>query len=268
MNNPLIRLRGWWESLQDSLWLLPAMGVMASILLANSLIMLEPMPGWMPGAFAFAGGADSARTVLAQLAGATFTVVGVVFSLTVLALQMASTQFTPRLLRNFLKDRSVQAVLAGLISSGVFHVSVLRHVRSSEGLSSAFVPELAVNAALFAALGAVGLLVYFLHHVAGQLRVDVVMTTIRRETLHQLGSLPVRREQLPDTPAPEPPGDAVVIRARVSGHLQMADMSALVAVAARSQVVIRLRPSVGEWVVAGTSLAWIWSPDGSRPAVD
>jgi uncharacterized membrane protein len=263
----LVRARGGWEDLQDSLWLIPAVGVVLAIVLARSLVALEPVPDWVPAFFAFTGSPDGARSVLTELAGATFTVVGVVFSLTVVALQMASSQFTPRLLRTFLKDRSVQFVLSGMVSSGVFHVAVLRHVRSPED-GEPFVPQLAVTVALLFALVAVGLLVYFLHHLTSQLRVEVVMSSIRDETIAQLRGLHADREELPDErPAPLPSG-AVAITSRRTGYLQTVDLGSLVQTAERLEVSLLLRPSPSEWVAAGTTLAWAWDRDGDAPGAD
>jgi len=93
-----IRLTGWWDDLRDSLWFVPAVVVAATVGLGALLIALEPAPNWIPGLVLFTGTPDGARAILSELAGATITVVGLVFSLTVVALQMASSQFTPRLL--------------------------------------------------------------------------------------------------------------------------------------------------------------------------
>lgn len=268
MTTLLLRVRGWWEDLQDSLWLMPALAVCLAVGLASLLMRVDPPPAWMPEVFRFGGGADSARNLLSQLAGSTFTVVGVVFSLTAVALQMASSQFTPRLLRNFLKDRSVQLVLSGFIGSGVFHVAVLRRVRSGDDNGPAFIPEIAVTASLFAALLAVALLVYFLHHLMSQLRVDVVMAAIRRETLRQLDALPTDRSELPDELAPPPPDDALVVTANVDGYLQQVDLLALAKAARANGVAVRLRPVAGEWVGKGTTVAWVWRPDGRAPVAD
>jgi uncharacterized membrane protein len=260
----LVRIRSWWVDLQDSLWLFPAVGVVGAIVLARLLVAAEPVPEWIPGPLVFVGGPEGARAVLAELTGATFTVVGVVFSLTVVALQMASSQFTPRLLRTFLKDRGVQLVLTGLVSTGVYYVSVLRHVRSVEG-EEPFVPELAVTVGLLGALLAAGLLVYFLHHLTSQLRVDVIMSSIRAESLDQLAGLAAPRGKLPDVAAPDPPADAVVVTSRWTGYLQTVDVEALVQAADRAGLVMRLRPTAGTYVIEGTTLAWVWALAGGPP---
>jgi uncharacterized membrane protein len=256
-----VRLRGWLVDLRDSLWLVPAAAIVAAFLLALVLVEVEA-PDWLPDALAFGGTPEGARALLSELAGATITVVGLVFSLTVIALQMAAAQFTPRLLRTFLADRRTQTVLAGMLASAVYDVAVLRTVRSTGDEVELFVPDVAVSVALLLAAGAVGLLVFFLHHVTRQLRVDLVMGGIATETRHQLHQLDDARDRLPDRQPPVPPQDATAIAARRGGYVQAVDVHALARVGRDVGVRIRLRPGLGQSVSAGTTLAWIW-PDGA-----
>lgn len=258
-----VRLRGWIVDLRDSLWLLPAAAIVAAIVLANVLVRIDA-PAWLPDAFTFGGTPDGARSVMSELANATITVTGLVFSLTVIALQMAASQFTPRLLRTFLADRPTQVVLAGLLGSAVYDVAVLRTVRSTGDDVELFVPEIAVSVGLFLATIAVGLLVFFLHHVTRQLRVDLVVVSIADETRAQLRLLPAPRGRLPDRLPPEPPPHATVVAARRGGYLQTADVDALASAARDAGVRLSLRPGLGEAVARGTTLAWVW-PDGGPP---
>jgi uncharacterized membrane protein len=263
----MVRIAGWWDDLRDSLWFLPAVVVAAAVGVAAALIALEPAPSWVPGMVLFGGTPDGARTILSELAGATITVVGLVFSMTVVALQMASSQFTPRLLRTFLRDRGVQAVLSVMIASAVFDVIVLSTVRSSDGDVEAFVPRLAVSAALLLAGAAVALLVYFLHHVTQSLRVDVIIRSISRQTVKQIGNADPGRDELPDQDPPDPPDEAFVVTARTGGYLQLVDEKVLADVCRRLGYRVRIRPILGEWVSAGTTLAWAW-PDGGQEVGD
>jgi uncharacterized membrane protein len=258
-----VRVRAWWDDLRDSLWVLPTAVVLASFGAASLLVALEPYVPERLGELTFGGTSEGARAVLSELAGATFTVTGVVFSLTIVALQMASSQFTPRLLRTFLRDRRTQGVLAGMLGSGVFDVAVLRTVRSGgEDQDEAFVPQLAVSASLLYALVAVGLLVFFLHHLTRHMRVDVIMRDIRRDALAQLRRLPADRTDLPDQEAVEPPATAVPVLAKVEGYLQTVDVGALGRAAEAHHAVVRLRPTMGAWVSRGTTVAWAWGVDG------
>lgn len=265
-----VRLRGWLVDLRDSLWLLPSTAIVAAMVLASVLVDVET-PRWLPDALAFGGTPEGARAVLSQLAGATITVVGLVFSLTVIALQMAAAQYTPRLLRTFLADRRTQLVLAGMLASAVYNVAVLRTVRSSGDGVDLYVPGLAVSVALLLAVGSVGILVFFLHHVTRQLRVDLVMGGIATETLRQLRKLDDARDLLPDREAPLPPRGATAVAARRGGYLQAVDVQALARVGRDAGVRIRLRPGLGQSVSAGTTLAWIWPDDDDatgEPDVD
>lgn len=262
-----VRLLGWYESLRASLWLVPTVGVLAAIVLARLLGAFEPLPAWFPEGLVFGGTPEGARVVLGELAGATVTVVGLVFSLTVIALQMASSQFSPRLLRSFLSDRGVQFVLSGMLASAVFDVAVLRTVRSSAGGVGVFVPRAAVTVALLLALGAVGLLVYFLHHITRMLRVDVTMGAIVSETLHKIQQQSAGRDVLPDQEGPPPPETAHVVTAVRSGYLQRVDVGVLATGARERDIRIRLRPVMGQWVTTGTTLAWVWG-DSDPLAVD
>ena len=262
-----VRIAGWWDDLRDSLWFLPAVVVAAAVVLSVLLVALEPAPSWVPELVLFGGTPDGARTILSELAGATITVVGLVFSLTVVALQMASSQFTPRLLRTFLRDRGVQIVLSVMIASAVFDVILLTSVRSSGDGVDAFVPRLAVSAALLLAGAAVALLVYFLHHVTQSLRVDVIIRSISQQTLQQIGAADPGRHELPDQDPPDPPEDAFVVTARGDGYLQLVDEEVLAEACRRLGYRVRIRPTLGEWVSTGTTLAWAW-PDGSKEAGD
>jgi uncharacterized membrane protein len=236
-----VRVRAWWDDLRDSLWVVPTAVVLASFGAASLLVAVEPYVPERLGEFTFGGTPEGARAVLSELAGATFTVTGVVFSLTIVALQMASSQFTPRLLRTFLRDRRTQGVLAGMLGSGVFDVAVLRTVRSGgEGQGEGFVPQLAVSASLLYGLLAVGMLVFFLHHLTSHMRVDVIMRDIRRDTLAQLRKLPATRTDLPDREAVEPPPTSVPLLAKVAGYLQTVDVAMLGRAAEVHQTVIRV----------------------------
>jgi uncharacterized membrane protein len=255
----LVRIRGGWDDLRDSLWLVPGLVVLASIALARALVALEPLPAAVPEGLVFGGSPEAARSVLGELAGGTITVTGLVFSLTVVALQMAASEFTPRLLRTFLRDRKTQAVLSGLVGSAVFAMAVLRTVRShgevDEG-AEAFVPALAVTVALAYALVAVGLLIFFLHHVTRHLRIDVVMRGTALETVRHVER--PARDALPDREPPSPPATASTVQARTGGYLQTVQLRQLATRSRRQGVRVRLRPAIGTWVTAGTVIAWWW----------
>ncbi len=131
----------------------------------------------------FGGNADSARSLLGTIASAMISVTGLVFSITMVVMQLASSQFTPRLLSTFLGSRVVQVTLGVFISSFVFALMVLRDVRGGDG---PFVPQLSVTVAFVLVLASVALFLAFIHHITDSIRVDQVVDRIARLTVETL----------------------------------------------------------------------------------
>lgn len=264
----LLRLSALRERVRTSLWFWPAISVLAAVVAGVLLPGLES--GTPEGAaLGFAGTPEGARAVLSVVASSTITVTALTFSLTVVALQVASSQFTPRLLGTFLSDRGNQAVLSVFLGTFAYSLIVLRSVRSSAEDSGPFVPDVAVGVGLVLALLSVAMLVYFFHHLTQQFRVESVLAGVRDDTLALIHRhVPVRDGQQPELALPPVPDGAVTLRAGRSGYLQAVDERVLLRVACEHAAVVRLRPVLGTHVTAGTTLAWAWSADsaGAPPA--
>lgn len=128
---------GWVGSVRDSLraqlWPLPTVGVVVAVVAGIVLPRLDAhvdggLPGWLNDLL-FGGDPDAARTVLDAVASSLITVTSLTFSLTVVTLQLASSQFSPRLLRTFTRDLFVQATLALFLATFAYSLTVLRAVR-------------------------------------------------------------------------------------------------------------------------------------------
>ena len=251
------------ERLLSSLWFVPGLSVLGS--LVAGLVLSSPGLGLevRGSGLWFVGTPEGARAILSTVAGSMITVTGLTFSLTVVALQMASSQFTPRLLSTFLSDRGNQAVLSVFLSTFVYSLVVLRAVRSGTDALIPFVPSVAVALALVLTLLSVAMLVYFFHHLTQQLRVERVLEEVRADTLALVRSNFRREAGDHDGELPAVPGDAAVVRARRSGYLQMLQLDGLSEVAEEHGVVLRLRPEIGSHVTEGTTLAWVWRLDGT-----
>src|ERR1039457_3701635 len=124
-------------------------------------------------AFVTSGSPDAARAILIAIAAAVITVAGLVFSITILVLQLASQQFGPRMLRNFIRDFGTQASLGAFVSTFVYSVLALGAVQSS---SPSFVPRLSVTVAVALTLVDLGVLIYFIHHVATSIQLPTVVS--------------------------------------------------------------------------------------------
>ena len=224
--------------------------------------LLEGEDGRSPLTFAFGGGASAARDVLAAISGSLISVTGLVFSLTVVALQLSSSQYSPRVLQTFVTDRVVQLTLGQLVLTFVYALTVLRTVRTEDGgtTATAFVPRLSITVAYLLTLGAVVALLLFLGHLTRSLRVETMLRDVHDEAARtyeeELGSGP-------DAPAPLlPTGLPTRLTVDSSGFLVDLDDEAIARAAAECDAVVLLEPRIGDSVVAGVPVAHVWAPAG------
>ena len=167
------------------MWLLPATLTTGACVLAAITITLDrkgivvPDNAW----FMLASGAEGARGVLSTIAGGIITVTGVVFSITIVVLQLASSQYSPRILRSFTEDRINQLVLGVFIATFTYSLLVLRTVRSSFDDYDRFVPSLSVNIAVLLALLSIGLLIYFVNHIATAIQAEAIIERVTRDAI-------------------------------------------------------------------------------------
>ncbi len=261
-----LRLAALRDRLNGSLWPWPAVSIVVAVVAAWLLSQVAPTGG-VGNLARFGGTPEGARAILSTVAGSTITVTGVTFSLTVVALQMASTQFTPRLLGTFLADRGNQAVLSVFLGTFAYTLVVQRSIRISTDETPGFVPDLAVGVGLLLTFLSVGMLVYFFHHLTQQLRLENVLAELRRDTLAAVRRIqsdePAGDIDVPDVP--DVPSRRVVVRARRSGYLQAVRLDDLRAVAEVHGTVVRLAPAVGLHVTSGTTLGWAWPVDDDTP---
>jgi uncharacterized membrane protein len=266
------RLRHHWLQLRSSFWFVPALMTLAAVALAFVTVGIDDrwehnLDGrwWL-----FEPRADGARAVLMTIAGSMITVAGVVFSILVVALTLASQQYGPRLLRGFMRDTSNQVVLGIFIATFLYSLLVLGTVQGGD--ESAFVPQLSVSVALVLAVASVGVLIYFLHHAATSIRSASVIAAAGRDldesawrTFPGLIGSATGDERAEDgqngSVAEALPSDfdsaAVPIPSSASGYLQSIDPTALLEVASESDLVLRVAIRPGHHVLAGRPLAYV-----------
>jgi uncharacterized membrane protein len=212
--------------------------------------------GW-----AYGGGPDGARAVLSAIAASMITVAGVAFSVTIVALTLASQQFGPRLLRNFMRDRGNQVVLGTFIATFTYCLIVLRTIRSG---SAEFVPHVSVTIGILLALASLGVLIYFIHHAAVSIQAPEVIAMvagdiqdgIERLFPEKLGcAAKEEHDDLSEEIAKnfEVRGD--VTTARASGYLQSINEDKLMEVAEKNDLVLLLKLRPGDFVVPDGELA-------------
>ncbi|GAA1757346.1 DUF2254 domain-containing protein [Kocuria aegyptia] len=252
------------EALRASLWFWPAVAAAGSLVVTMLLMTVRPEPGTAWATVVWPGGSDAASTMLQVVATSIMTATTLTFSLTVVALQLASQQFSPRLLREFARDPKTQIVLAVLISTFVISVTGLRGMGSETPL-----PVLVPTLALVMGLTSAGALVMFLGHIVRSLRVDSMMVTVHQEAAATVAEAYPDYDDHSKDPSPELPGPegGTLLYSSRSGFIQAVRPSPLVEGCAEHGLFFRLGIRPGDHVAAGAPIGSAWAVEGS-PAAD
>lgn len=248
------------RSIPQRFWFVPALFIGAAIVLAQVLVAADEAALELPAFirnFLFATGVDGARALLSAVA-AFLGVAGTAFSITISVVSTASTTYGPRLVRNFMRNRDNQVVLGVLTATFVYTLLVLRTIRSATDDGAAFVPHLAVNAAIILGVIDVFLFVWFIHHIANSVQVDTIAEGARHDFERAVGHnwLDPEDDKYDSFDAPTEGGG--ILTSKVSGYLTHIDRSMLADDAATCDVSVRLLKRTGDQVVKGEPLAQVW----------
>jgi len=258
------RLKQLWNNMRSNFWFAPSLIVLVSIAFAAALIRADSAGSdrWLAQwPHLFGAGAEGARGMMSTIAGSMMSVVGVMFSMILVVLALASSQYTSRILRNFMRSRVTQVVLG--IFAGIFTycLIVLRTIRSGE---DAFVPGLAVFFGFVLALGGVGALMFFIHHIASSIQASSIIASAAQETSAAIDRLfPEKPGQGPgeddEDPTPRPLSEQNwrTVPAEASGYIQGVNNAALLRLARDRKTIVSMEHGIGEFVVQNTTLASI-----------
>ncbi|MFE3879868.1 DUF2254 domain-containing protein [Kitasatospora sp. NPDC059146] len=266
-----VHLEAQWrrEALRTNLWVVPILEVGFAAALFTVTVSLDRgaydgtlgLPSWV-----ISGTADSARQVLAAIAAALITVVGVVFSIMIVTLTLASTQFGPRMLRTFIRDRTTQMTLGTFVGTFVF--AILSLVVIGPGPRGDFVPHLSITVCMVLVMLDLAVLIFFIHHIATSIQLPRVIASIAAELSEAIEA----GAGGPDRPAGGGAGptaaelnvrldtSGATVPAPASGYLQFVRHRTLVRMAAELDAVIRLDHRPGHFLVQGHPLATVWPP--------
>lgn len=250
-----------WQRIWRPFWVLPFVIVFAALVLSWVLPWLDrTISHEIP--FVFQGGPDGARGLLSTIASAMISVTGLVFSITMVVLQLAQSQFTPRLLDSFLADRTTQATLGVFTASFVYSLAVLRTVRGSNEDIEEFVPQLSVTAAFLLVLGAVAMFIAFIHNITTTVQVTTVVNRVGRRTAHLVDEQFGPPDDIPGfgptwSPRPDEESVPLVVRGR-HGSLDHVDYPRLVALARDNDVVVHLGVHLGSFIASGHRVGTVW----------
>ncbi|MDV6233892.1 DUF2254 domain-containing protein [Rhodococcus cercidiphylli] len=263
--------------LRESFWFIPAVLGVVALVLAQALVSLDryllDTRVDLTGSLLYHVGASGSRDILGAIGGSMLGVAATSFSITISVLATASSSYGPRLVRNFMADRGNQVVLGIFGATFLYSLMVLRSIRSIESDGSVFVPDIAVNVAVALAVVDVGVLVYFIHHIAQSIQVATLSARVRDELSESVDAL-----YPPEQPADATSAEGIVkppvyttVLAEESGVIIDIDESAVLNIATDTDSVIDIHRVPGEHVVAGEPLADILadrSADISADAIE
>jgi uncharacterized membrane protein len=262
------------EVLRTNLWVVPGVEVAAAIALFIGTLALDKaayhgdfgLPSWV-----ISGSADAARQTLTAIAAAVITVVGVVFSIILVTLTLASTQFGPRMLRNFIRDRGTQLTLGTFVATFIYAVLVL--VSIGPGPRGDFVPHIGVTVTLALTVADMTVLIYFIHHTASSIQLPNVIASIAADLAEAIkvqggGNDAATSPVLQRGPSSaelltrmEAEGGAV--KAADSGYLQFIRLGSMVGLAKQANAVISLHQRPGHFIVEEHIIGTVWPPEAA-----
>lgn len=253
-----------WERLRNSYWFVPSVMLLGAILLASGMVRLDFYLGqreeviessFFPG---FHG--SGARSILTTIASGMVTVTALVFSLTIVSLQLASSQFGPRLLRTFMKSLGNQIVLGTFTSTFIYCLIVVGTVRDN-----GFVPQVSTATGILLGIIDTGVLIYFIHHVATSIRIQNLIAEVSddlRAVIDESFPSDIGEGAADRADADEGSGslgeNCKAVCAATAGYVRRIDGHALMAAAREHDLLVRVERSPGDFVVEGDLLFSVW----------
>ena len=197
---------------------------------------------------------QTAQAILTLIAGSTMTVVSIVFAILLMTLTLVSTQFSPRILVNFVRDHVTQWTLGVFLGTFSYCVAALPAARL---LPEPFAPVLTVLGAMLLAPVCVGMLIFFIFHISNAISVNNIVDRIRRETELVIDELMPERRRPVHPPEPTgvfPTELKGIIVSRQSGYIRFVDIRRLRRLAKEYRVCMRLERRVGHFIPEGVAL--------------
>jgi len=250
---------------RESFWFLPAVMSLLAVLLSFFTLGLDDRFDWRgfgSGPFRTAGSAEGARTLLATIAGSMITVATLTFSITITSLSLASSQFGPRLVRNFIRDRGNQVVLGTFVATFLYCLLVLRTVRGTE--TAQFVPSISLIVGVVLAVASLGVLIYFINHIAMSIQATRIIASIGKDLTSAIDRLYPERlngdegKDYQENGAWSPNGDSRHIYATRSGYIHYVRYDDLVRTAKDTNVTLRVPHHPGQFIAKGSTLAEVF----------
>lgn len=258
----MLRREAMREYLGGALWVFPFPAGIFAVLVANLLVRVDPAEGTFLARLEFQGSSNEAQALLLAITGTVVTVIALVLGLSVVALQLTSTQYSPRLLRDFLRDRPNQVALSVFLATFAYCGALLFSVGVGEDPED--YPRLAVSLSIVLLFASMAMVVYVTDHLSHSLQVEAIMRRVERDALQVIGHIPTDVDMDP----PAPPAWALEIPAASSGYVQTTHPELLLPLAIQHRVGIALTTGVGQHIAAGSPVALVWTPSPGDPPPD
>lgn len=236
-------------SVGSSLWFVPVMCVLAGAAISFGTISLDRAFDYQAIPQVLVGRPTSANAVLTTIAVSMVSLATLVLTITMVVVQLAMGQFSPRIVQRILRDKPSQLAIGLFVATFVHAVLTIREV-VDRGDGTGQVPGIAVSTSYLLVLASIAALVIYVHHIGQSLRVSALIELVGHETR----KLVDRRYPDAGPPPPVDPEAPRVVAARESGVVTMIGTDALVAEAERADCVLELVPTLGAFVPAGGPL--------------
>lgn len=246
------------QNILQAFWFIPAVFSLLALFATAALnwldvyLALQSIPSL---SWAYTKSPEGARALLSTIAGSSITVLGVILSTMIVVLTLASQQYGPRLVRNFIEDRPSQVVVGSFAGCFIYSLITLKSIRSADAASQ---PHLSILGAVLLAMACIGLLIYFVHHVSSEIQVQSIIRRVYKNLSDSINTLfPEGLGQEVDEveePSIDTDASSFDIVASRSGYIQTIDESSIVEVASVHDLVLQLKVRPGDFVVKDETL--------------
>jgi uncharacterized membrane protein len=252
--------RSFFERLKTYFWLVPSVIIVLLVSLLYTLAQFEPGRPFNSAIVSYifrTYSADGARLILSAIAGTLMTVVGVLFSITIVILQQVSSQYSPRVIQNFIRSTVSQLVLGLYVGTFIYCLLLLKQIPEEGGAANEALPHLAISTAIFLTIACVALLIHYIHYVVHAIRSTNIVETIRHETMSYLEPMADENDGLECAPEASVAGLSVVtlIKSPASGYLQGFDLNDIPGALKQGVAEVMIRNKPGDYVLKDHVLA-------------
>jgi uncharacterized membrane protein len=234
---------------RSSLWLIPVLCVLAGGAIAAGTLALDRHWGYEALPRSLVGSPSAASAVLSTVAVAMVSLATLVLTITMVVVQLAMGQFSPRIVQRILRDKPSQFAIGLFVATFVHALLTLRAV-TDNGDGTGRVPGIALYAAFLLVIASIAVLVIYVQHIGQALRVSALIELVGKQTRKVID------DAYPDKGEPLPAADdgRRVVRTTRSGVVTHIDVARLVAAARRADCTLELVPLIGEFVPADAPL--------------